>query len=150
MNSIRKIIFGFLVLFTTQFYAQNGQRYERIKSLKVAFITERLNLSSEEAQMFWPVYNDYEENREALRQKKRMQVHAKIRGAENLTEKEAQDLIARHLSYEKEEKELEAKFIADVSQVISARKTLFLLRSEEEFKRELIKQFRQKRNGGRP
>lgn len=33
--------------------------FERIKAEKVAFITDKLDLSSEEAQVFWPVYNEY-------------------------------------------------------------------------------------------
>lgn len=33
---------------------------EKIQSLKIAFITERLQLTSSEAQKFWPIYNDYE------------------------------------------------------------------------------------------
>src|SRR6202022_2379786 len=34
----------------------NGSRLE---ALKIAFLTRRLNLTSEEAQRFWPVYNQY-------------------------------------------------------------------------------------------
>jgi hypothetical protein len=31
----------------------------RIEALKIAFITKKLNLSPEEAQNFWPIYNNY-------------------------------------------------------------------------------------------
>lgn len=31
----------------------------RIEALKIAFITKKLNLSTEEAQKFWPIYNKY-------------------------------------------------------------------------------------------
>lgn len=46
----------------------------RIEALKIAYLTRKLNLSTEEAQKFWPVYNKYSEelrlaNQEA-RQKK--------------------------------------------------------------------------------
>jgi len=150
MSSLNKIVLGIILLVTTQFYAQNGQRYERIKSLKIAFITERLDLSTDEAQAFWPIYNAYEENREALRQRERIQIRSRIRDSESLTEKEAKDLIGQHLKYEEEKAQLDKKFLQEVSQVISAKKTLLLVRSEEEFKRQLIKQYRQKRNGGRP
>jgi hypothetical protein len=33
----------------------------RIQALKIAYITKRLNLSPEEAQRFWPIYNKYDE-----------------------------------------------------------------------------------------
>ena len=37
--------------------AQQGQHRERIKALKTAHITNELNLTSDEAEKFWPVYN---------------------------------------------------------------------------------------------
>jgi hypothetical protein len=42
--------------------AQNGEenRAEKIQSLKIAFITQKLQLTPEEAQKFWPVYNQYQ------------------------------------------------------------------------------------------
>ena len=35
------------------------QREQNIEALKVAFISRELNLSPEEAERFWPVYNQY-------------------------------------------------------------------------------------------
>lgn len=41
---------------------------ERVKALKIAFITQALNLTSDEAQKFWPVYNTYEAEIKKARQ----------------------------------------------------------------------------------
>ncbi len=149
MNNLKKIVLSMLLLVSTQFYAQKRYDNDRIKSLKIAFITERLDLSSKEAQVFWPIYNEYEENREALRKRERSQIRSKIRDSESLTEKEANDLLRQYLSFEEEEEELDKNFIQKITKVISAKKTLLLLRSEEEFKRQLIKQYRNKNGGGR-
>jgi len=46
-------VFFFAVFFSS---AQNGNR---IEVLKIAFITKKLDLTPEEAQKFWPVYNQY-------------------------------------------------------------------------------------------
>jgi len=45
--------------------AQNGSRLE---ALKIAYITKRLDLSPEEAQKFWPIYNQYAEELKRARQ----------------------------------------------------------------------------------
>src|SRR5450432_2919942 len=45
--------------------AQNG---ERLPALKIAYITKRLDLSPEEAQKFWPIYNQYAEELKRARQ----------------------------------------------------------------------------------
>lgn len=137
-----------ILLFTVLIsFGQNKPHREKIKSLKVAFITERLELNSKEAQQFWPVYNKYEENREELRQKHRTQIKSKLREATALTEKEAEDLLNRHISFEDEEEKLDKVFLKEISKVISARKTLLLLQSEDDFKRQLIKQYRNNKGG---
>lgn len=46
---------------------ENGQRSEKIQALKIAFITQKLHLSSGEAEKFWPVYNDYQNEIRQLR-----------------------------------------------------------------------------------
>ena len=42
---------------TTQ--PEPGNKEEKIQALEVAFISRKLNLSTDEAQKFWPVYNEY-------------------------------------------------------------------------------------------
>jgi len=52
-----------------------GKRAEKIQALKIAFITQKLGLSAEEAQKFWPVYNQYEnEMKSILRENKDVDV----------------------------------------------------------------------------
>ncbi|MFN5335369.1 MAG: hypothetical protein ACK5BV_09300 [Bacteroidota bacterium] len=38
---------------------ENAAREEKIQTLEIAFISRKLNLNPEEAQKFWPVYNEY-------------------------------------------------------------------------------------------
>lgn len=145
MNNLKKILLTLVLFASTIFYGQEKHNHERIKSLKIAFMTEKLDLSSNEAQAFWPIYNEYQEKKEALRQKERTEIREKIKKSNELSEKEAQILLKKYLSFEDEEKKLDKTFLEKVNKVISAKKTLLLLRSEREFKRQLIKQYRQKR-----
>jgi flagellar biosynthesis component FlhA len=52
----RFLLFTLLFLAGFIIRAQNGNRLE---ALKIAYITNKLNLSPEEAQKFWPIYNQY-------------------------------------------------------------------------------------------
>ena len=47
------------------------EKIQRLKAQKVAFITNRLELTSNEAQLFWPVYNDFFKKKEELGNQKR-------------------------------------------------------------------------------
>ncbi|QCX00370.1 hypothetical protein FGM00_09685 [Aggregatimonas sangjinii] len=148
MNNLKTILLVMLLLTTAIFYGQHKHDHEKIKSLKVAFITEKLDLSSSEAEAFWPIYNDYEKKREALRQKERKEIKSKIKSADELSEKEAKDLLEKYISFEEEEEALDKTFLKKINTVISAKKTLLLLKTEDEFKRQLIRQYRQKKGGG--
>ena len=58
---MKKYLLSLFVIFTFFFSsAQNGQRSEKIEALKIAFITQRLDLTPTEAEKFWPIYNEYE------------------------------------------------------------------------------------------
>src|SRR4249919_3559348 len=52
----RFLLFACLLMIGIKMQAQNGNRLE---ALKIAYITNKLNLSPEEAQKFWPIYNQY-------------------------------------------------------------------------------------------
>lgn len=144
---MNKVIVILVVLCTAIGYGQRGNR-EKIKTLKVAFITEQLELTSNEAQQFWPVYNEFEEKRQSLRQKERTQIQNKMKDVMALSEEAAITLLEQLTSFRTEEQKLNDSYLNEIKKVLSAKKTLLLLGSEEDFKRQLIRQYRQK-NGGR-
>jgi len=144
---MNKFIITIFLFVTTFSFGQRNQDWEKINTLKVAFITEKLSLNTKEAQEFWPVYNEYQKKRNALRKKSHHEIRSKIKDSDALTEKEAKNLLALHIQIEEEEEALDTNFLKNVSTVISAKKTLLLLRSEEEFKRQLMKQYRQNKGG---
>ncbi len=135
------MIFGFSFIF-----GQHNPDWDKIKTLKVAFLTEQLNLSTQEAELFWPIYNKYEEDRHALRKREWNEVRDKLKDMSGISEKQADDLLEKYLALEEEEEELDKAFLLKLSKVISSRKTILLLRAEEDFKRQLIRQSHQKRS----
>jgi Skp family chaperone for outer membrane proteins len=68
---MKKYLLLFLMIFASFSFAiaqnENGQRSEKIQALKIAFITQKLHLTSGEAEKFWPVYNDYQNEIRQLR-----------------------------------------------------------------------------------
>lgn len=141
---MNKLLIIVVLLFTVFSYGQRGNR-EKIKSLKVAFITDKLDLTSTEAQQFWPVYNKFEEKREALRQTERIEIRNKMQDASELSETEATTVLGKLIRFKVDAEKLDQAFLSEIQKVLSAKKTLILMRSEEEFKRQLIKQYRQNR-----
>lgn len=146
MNKKLLILFAFL-LGTSWFYAQGPVR-NRIKTLKVAFITERLSLTSSEAQSFWPIYNEYQDKLENIRRRERLELKSRIPLVHDLSEGESTKLLDKFLAIHNEKHEVEQDFITEIKTVISPKKTLLLLQAEEDFKKRLLQQMRKRRGGG--
>ena len=146
-NNTRNLI-TVLVFFigTTVFYGQKND-WEKIKSLKVAYFTEKLELSSNEAKDFWPIYDDFETDLHKLYEGRRDL--KKKYDYNNLSEKDSKHLLDTYLEFEKEKVDITKAYYAKISKVLSYRKTYKLARVEEEFKRQLIREYRDKHQKGK-
>ena len=117
----------------------------KIKSLKVAFLTEKLSLSTEEAQAFWPVYNAYETEMQEVRLKERRRFTGIMADLRSMNDREAEALLQAYQDLKKDKHELESRFIVDLKKILPARKVILLFQAEEAFKRRLLKQYRENR-----
>ena len=144
----KKLTLSVLLLFTVLSFSQDfKEKREKIKALKVAYITEQLELTTDEAQKFWPIYNANEEKQFELRHKKMRSIINKFEngGLEKLSDKEATSLIDQVESIEDELHDYKKKYIKELKTVISAKKIIKLKKAEDEFNRKLMKQFRGKK-----
>ncbi|HEA30614.1 MAG TPA: hypothetical protein ENH91_11565, partial [Leeuwenhoekiella sp.] len=77
-------------------FAQDGDKHERIKALKVSFITDKLELTPTQAEKFWPIYNTYDSQIHDLRHQEKQLFREKYSrdGVKNeLSEAESEKLI---------------------------------------------------------
>ena len=91
-NHIFKYIFVLLILSSASSFAQKNAGFERIKAQKVAYITDELDLTPQEAEKFWPIYNSYDKTLYQLRVLDRKAIIERIEdkgGIDQLTDKEA-------------------------------------------------------------
>jgi Spy/CpxP family protein refolding chaperone len=128
----------------THSFAQRPSEEEmkKIQDAKVAIITNRLNLTSEQAAGFWPVYNEYAQKRRDLHRAQRKIINDKK--AEGKTDeqvlenlKEVQELKQRELDLEKE---YQNRFL----RVISASQVVELYKAERTFNDMLIQRLKQR------
>ena len=131
-----------MFLFVFKLQAQEGkdrqQHRERIKAMKVAYITQELNMDAKLAEKFWPVYNQYECTKTDLHKKE----HLEIENIENITEAEAEKMLAEFLEIEKEEYIVKKELYANLKEIMSAREIVKLHQLESDFNKKLIKEYR--------
>lgn len=143
---MKNILILFLVISTTAL----AQRGDKIKAYKTAFLTETLELTSAEAEKFWPVYNATEEKLTTLRRQERKEIFEIIKGDFNsLSEAEANALIDKAISIKEKELLYQKELIQNLKGILPAKKILKLKRAEEEFKRMLLRKMKDRR-GERP
>ncbi|CAA9202267.1 sensor of ECF-type sigma factor [Flavobacterium collinsii] len=146
---IKNILPIILFFITFSFYAQSDktdEKREKIKAYKVSFLTTELELTSTEAEKFWPIYNTYDDKQYELRHEK-MKMYLRKLDDDNISsmsEKEAASLLSQIESADKELYILRDKYNSNLKKILSARKILKLKKSEDDFNRKLLKQYRDK------
>ncbi len=143
-NSLYKyLILPTLILLNSFVSAQTkADKKEQIAAFRVAFITKELNLNSKEAQLFWPVYNEYQDKLEGLRISRRKQ--NKKLAPEAMTDQEAEQFIESETDFRVNEANLQKQYYTRFKQSLPLKKVALLIKAEEDFKRELLKQLKDK------
>lgn len=135
------------LIFCKEAYAQKGH-HERIKAYKTAYITEELDLTSAEAEKFWPIYNEYHDkifNSKILLVKKERRRINELGGPESLSDEDASKSLSTMMDYEDEAMKTRKKMYGELSGVLSPVKLLKLHLAEMNFGKKLLSDYRKRR-----
>ena len=139
---MRTIIITLALCFSLSTFAQAN----KIKSLKVAFITEKLNLTEKEAQKFWPIYNAYDSTVSNLKFNELRKVIHEIRESyASVSDEKANELLNKALEIEDNIHSENIKLVKKLRSIISAKKILALKNAEEDFNRKMLEEFNKRR-----
>lgn len=130
---------------------QRKKEFERIQSEKIAFITQELDLSPEEAQVFWPVYNQcWKESLAAHR--KMMDAFGEFRGkkSEELSDAELEKKLDAYIEANKASNQVLSDWYPKFKQVLPIRKVAKLYQAEEAFQRRMINNLKKHQQGPDP
>ena len=119
--------------------ADMEKKREEIKAQKVAFITERMNLTAAEAQKFWPLYNEMEAKKQELMRESH-QLRKDNKG-ENINYEQLNDA---RINAKIKEAELEKEYYLKFKTVLSAEKIYNLYKAEKDFQKELLGRIQRK------
>jgi hypothetical protein len=97
-----------------------------------------VNFTTQESQLFWPLYDEYNDKLENARKSFRQQYIKNI-DFTTLTDKEAEAYVSAELTLKQKEYELYKEYFDKFKKVLPIKKVALLRRAEEEFKKELIK-----------
>ena len=132
-----------LILIAISFSPLFGQRpvgkpydREKLEAARIAFITNRLDLKTEQAEKFWPLFNKYNEEREELMK----QISTINRSAvQEITDAKAKDMIQKRLTIQQQLLDKEKIFMEEVTKIISPVQAMKLGGVNREFSRQVYR-----------
>lgn len=121
---------------------------ERVEALKISFITQELDLSPEEAQQFWPVYNEFQDKLDVIREERNSSIPRVPREFDNLSDKQLAATMEQMFALEQQELDLKREYHARFMAILPVRKVGRLHMAEQRFKMMLLNEIKKRRENG--
>lgn len=117
---------------------QDKKVRDKIEAARIAYITDQLALTPDEAEKFWPVYREFAERRREIRQQ--------LREANKNTDPDQtdQEIVDQQFKARQKELDLEKDYSGRLLKVISAQKLRSLPQAERRFRQIILDQIQRR------
>ena len=116
----------------------NGWR-ERVRAEKVAFLTEEIDLTESEAQVFWPIYNEIQKSQREGFEAVKNAYDAMVKGVEEKKgSKEMEKLVKAYIDAKEKNEGIETKYLNKLMKALPAEKVARYYVAEEKFRHQQI------------
>ena len=120
---------------------------EQIQIERIAYFTEKIGLTAEEAQIFWPVYNEMDNKRTALFEERAAIIRKFMDESATMNDKQIDEHLNRLVAIQQQEMALQGEYDAKFRKVLSARKVMNLYVAEMGFRNYLLQTMRNRPPG---
>lgn len=119
---------------------------EKLKEEKVAFFNQKLDLTTQESEDFWPVYNEYWKRKNQIYDDKRTAMKYCSKNIDRMTNEEIIKYADMYINFQKQESELLIEFNEKFKKVLPPKKVFVLYKTDYEFKTYLLQQIKNSGN----
>lgn len=127
-----------------------GDRGQKIEAMRISFFTEQLSLTPDEAKTFWPVFNQFENEKRTLREQYGKKPGEGEPDIANMTDAQAEKMINDEIAFEQKDLDITKKYVAEFKKILSTKKVAILLTLDNKWKRMILNQIRGGENGPPP
>ncbi len=150
MAHIRLIAAALLLLLVFPLHAQNDRlsrkAQNRMESIRIGIITSRLNLKPDEAEKFWPLYNEYRKKLDRILADRMQIIESRYipeDSISNISDAEAEKILGSILKLNDEYAQTQADYYNRFRKLIGPKRTLDLYLAEVQFKRAIVRELRE-------
>jgi hypothetical protein len=137
--TMKKIFALFLIMGTLPFGMLKAQtNLERLNNYKIGFFTKKLDLTSSEAEKFWPVYNEYQTQRNQLQMEKLRINRSFNQGGTTLTDNQLTEMGDKYVDILVQESSLAVAFHKKLKEALPPDKVLRYYQAEVQYKAQLL------------
>jgi hypothetical protein len=138
------VLISIMILSFTLVLAQNPNR-ERLEAYKIAFFTKRLNLSPQEAEKFWPVYNEFQNQKNQIQAEKISLMKTFNQNEINLSDKQITELGNKYCEALVKESELAVTFHRKLQEILPPAKVIRVYQAENQYRVQLLNELQQRK-----
>lgn len=135
----------FQIVGLTQNREQNISQKEKIETYKIAFFTRQMQLTPQEATVFWPLYNQYMESLDIQKMNRRKSLQDTKESLDNMSDDEVNKLIDNRLLQAETALKERKEFVTALRKVLPAKKVAQYFKAEEQFKKKLMEKVNERK-----
>ena len=133
----------FLMLIVTlplmRLTAQNSN-FEKLNAYKVGFFTKKLNLTSQEAEKFWPIYNEYQKQKNLIQVDKISIIRDFNQSESTLSDNQLSDMGDKLIADVTQESALSVTLHKKLKEVLPPAKVIRFYQAENQYKAQLLEE----------
>ncbi|MFP4046905.1 MAG: hypothetical protein ACLFT4_03995 [Bacteroidales bacterium] len=123
---------------------KNQSIREQIQTEKIAFFTEKIGLTLQEAEKFWPVYNEYWDKKNKIDEERKKSMNAYLNNPDNFSRKEIEELVDNYVDYRMQKAELLEEYHQKFKEVLPVEKVVRVYVADYDFKAYLLNKIKNK------
>ncbi len=139
-DNMKRILFSLIIILAVPFLKLTAQNtnMEKLNDYKIGFFTKKLNLTSQEAEKFWPVYNEYQSQRNQI-QIDKIKLNRNFNLNENtLSDKQLEEIGDKYVDYLVQESNLAVNFHKKLKEILPPIKVILYYQAENQYKIQLL------------
>jgi hypothetical protein len=143
---------AFLIILTTiSISLVRGQNpnLEKLNAYKIAFFTKKLNLTSQEAERFWPVYNEFQNQKNQLQIEKASLMRIFNQGESTMSDDQVTELGNKYCAILVQESALAVTIHKKLQEILPPRKVIIVYQTENQYRRQLLNELQDRKQQGR-
>lgn len=143
-----------MLVFASNIKAQehelDSSKRERLQAMKIAYLTQKLDLAPKEAEVFWPIYNELDKQMREVKQEQKLNMRTTRKNFETMSDMELEQAVLKGLDLEQRQVDLKREYTDRFKKALPIRKVVLLHGAEQGFRKELLRSSKEMRRPGQP